>query len=181
MILLTGQRPGEVFRMRWCDIEDSAWWVIPAEVAKNGEASRLYLSPQARAILDELRPATGGSEWVLESPLKPGTHLTTIKTAYQGILQRTAMRPWSPHDLRRTAASKMSVMGVDRRVIQGILNHQDRSVTAVYDRYSLDPEKQRALTEWGRRVEQIIGGKPEGGWWSFGRPPRLAPAGLHRS
>jgi integrase len=157
LILLTAQRPGEVFRMRWRDIEDGAWWVIPAEVAKNGEANRVYLSPQARAILDDLRDETGDSEWVLESPRRPGTHLTTVKTAMQGILSRTGMRPWTPHDLRRTAASKISAMGISRRVVQAILNHKDRSVTAVYDRYGLDPEKQAALTEWGRRFETIAG------------------------
>jgi integrase len=47
LILLTAQRPGEVFRMRWRDIEDGAWWVVPAEVAKNGEANRVYLSEKA--------------------------------------------------------------------------------------------------------------------------------------
>jgi len=73
LILLTAQRPGEVFSMRWRDIEDGACWVVPAEVAKNGEANRVYLSPQARAVLDDLRLHTGGSEWVLESPRKPGT------------------------------------------------------------------------------------------------------------
>jgi integrase len=75
-----------------------------------------------------------------------------------GLVDRGGMRPWSPHDLRRTAASKMRAMGVSRLVVQGILNHKDRSVTAVYDRYGADPEKQRALTEWGRRVEEIAGG-----------------------
>jgi integrase len=35
------------------------------------------------------------------------------------------MRTWTPHDLRRTAASKMRSLGVDRRVVQGILNHKD--------------------------------------------------------
>jgi len=39
---------------------------------------------------------------------------------------------------------------------------QDRSVTAVYDRYGADPEKQRALREWERRVEEIAGGGAEG-------------------
>jgi integrase len=159
LILLTAQRPGEVFTMRWRDIEDGVWWVIPAEVAKNGEANRVYLSPQALSILDELRGQTGGSQWVLESPRKPGTHLTTIKTAMQGILGRTDMRPWSPHDLRRTAASKMRAMGVSRLVVQGILNHKDRSVTAIYDRYGADPEKQQALTDWGQRVEEISSGQ----------------------
>ena len=48
---------------------------------------------------------------------------------------------------------------VSRLVVQGILNHKDRSVTAVYDRYGADPEKQRALTEWGRRVEEVGSGE----------------------
>lgn len=39
------------------------------------------------------------------------------------------------HDLRRTAASKMRAMGASRRIVQAVLNHKDRSVTAVYDRY----------------------------------------------
>jgi integrase len=47
LILLTAQRPGEVLRMRWCDIEDGAWWTVPADVAKNGRANRVYLSEKA--------------------------------------------------------------------------------------------------------------------------------------
>ena len=138
-------------------------------------ANRVYLSPQARAILDELRPATGDTDWVLESPRKPGTHLTTVRTARLSILDRDDMRPWTPHDLRRTTASKMRAMGVSRLVVQGILNHKDRSVTAVYDRYGADPEKQRALTEWGRRVEEIAGGEPKARVVEF--PMRVGAAG----
>lgn len=162
LILLTAQRPGEVFSMRWSDIEDSAWWVIPAEVAKNGEANRVPLSPKVRKILDELRPKTGKGTWVLPSPFKRGAHLTSLKTVNDTIVRKTGMRPWTPHDLRRTAASKMSAEGVPRRVLQAILNHKDRSVTAVYDRYRLDRERREALSAWGRRVEEIVGGGPAG-------------------
>ncbi len=162
MILLTAQRPGEVMAMRWADIEDGSWWVIPAEVAKNGEANRVPLSPQVREILDRLRPVTGASGWVFESPYKKGHHLTTLKTANYAIVERAGMRPWTPHDLRRTAASKMRALGVERRTVQAILNHKDSDVTAVYDRYGMDREKKQALSEWGRRVEEIVGGGPAG-------------------
>jgi len=162
MLLLTAQRPGEVLRMRWSLIEDGRWWVIPAEVAKNGEANRVPLSPQAQEILDRLRPYTGESDWVFESQLKPGCHQTTITAAARGIVKRAKMRHWTPHDLRRTAASKMRAMGVTRRVVQSILNHKDGSITAVYDRYGMDPEKETALTDWGRRVEEIVGGGSPG-------------------
>jgi integrase len=162
LILLTAQRPGEVFSMRWRDIEDGAWWVIPAEVAKNGEANRVPLSPQVREILDELRPETGDGDFVLASPYKRGAHLRTLKTANTTMRNRRKMRSWTPHDLRRTAASKMRALGVDRRVVQAILNHKDWSITAVYDRYGMDPEKQEALDLWGRRVERIVGGGAPG-------------------
>jgi integrase len=175
LILLTAQRPGEVFRMRWRDLEDGTWWVIPAEVAKNGEFNRVPLSPQARKILHWLRPHTGGSEWVLESPYKAGSHLTTVKTASHGIVKRAGMRPWTPHDLRRTAVSKMRALGVDRRVVQAILNHKDSEITAVYDRYSMDPEKEQALAGWGRRVEEIVRLGGQGAVGSF--PIRSARRG----
>jgi integrase len=68
------------------------------------------------------------------------------------------MKHWTPHDLRRTAASKMRAMNVPRPVVQAILNHKDRSVTAVYDRYGQDPEKREALCIWARRVEEIVAG-----------------------
>ena len=162
LILLTAQRPGEVLSMRWRDIEDGEWWVVPAEVAKNGEANRVYLSPQAREILQGLRAANGTSEWVLDSGRKPGHHLTTVKTAENAILRRHEMRHWTPHDLRRTSASRLRALGVSRLVVQAILNHKDRSVTAVYDRYGQDPEKREALCAWGRRVEEIVRGSGPG-------------------
>lgn len=170
LILLTAQRPGEVMRMRWRDLEDGAWWVIPAEVAKNGEANRVPLSPQVRKILDELRPLTGDGEHVLPSPYKKGASLTSLKTVNDTIVRNAEMRRWTPHDLRRTAASKMSAQGVPRRVLQAILNHKDRSVTAVYDRYSLDREKVEAISAWSRRVEEIVGGGVPGEVVAFPGP-----------
>jgi integrase len=119
------------------------------------------LSPQAQAILRKLKAETGSSEWVFESGRKAGHHLTTLKTANQGILRRQGMKHWTPHDLRRTAASRMSEAGVSRIVLQAILNHKDRSVTAIYDRHAYHREKRDALCAWGRRVEEIASGGPQ--------------------
>jgi integrase len=109
-------------------------------------------------------------------PFKRGAHLTSLKTVNDTIVRKTGMRPWTPHDLRRTAASKMRAIGTDRRVLQALLNHKDRSVTAVYDRYAMDREKQEAVAAWGRRVEQIVGGGDQGAVVPF--PGRhLSPRG----
>jgi hypothetical protein len=61
----------------------------------------------------------------------------------------------------------MRAIGVPRLVVQAILNHRDRSVTAVYDRYGQDPEKKAALCAWGRRVEEIVRGQRPGGVVEF--------------
>ena len=62
-----------------------------------------------------------------------------------------------PHDLRRTAASHMTGMGISRLVVSKLLNHVERGVTAVYDRHSYDQEKRAALEAWGAHLERIIG------------------------
>jgi integrase len=64
------------------------------------------------------------------------------------------------HDLRRTAASHMAALGVARFVIARLLNHVDSAVTAVYDRYSYDLDKTKALQLWDRRLDEIACGKP---------------------
>ena len=63
----------------------------------------------------------------------------------------------TPHDLRRTAASHMASLGVNRLVISKILNHTEHSVTSVYDRYSYDAEKKEALERWSDYLLGLIG------------------------
>ena len=63
---------------------------------------------------------------------------------------------WKFHDLRRTVATNLSKLGVDRFLIQRIINHSDKSVTAIYDRYSYINEKREALQKWADRLHDII-------------------------
>ncbi len=55
-------------------------------------------------------------------------------------------------DLRRTAASIMTGMGIERLNVRKVLNHVERGMTAVYDRHSYDAEKRAALREWEWRL-----------------------------
>ena len=66
----------------------------------------------------------------------------------------SALRPTA--DLRRTAASYMTSMGISRLVVAKILNHVEQGVTRVYDRHSYDQEKRRALDAWGQRLTDIV-------------------------
>jgi hypothetical protein len=52
--LLTAQRGQEVRLMRWADIDlANGWWMVPAEFAKNGVATRVFLNRAAVTLLRE--------------------------------------------------------------------------------------------------------------------------------
>jgi integrase len=68
---------------------------------------------------------------------------------------------FTPHDLRRTAATHMTTLGIQRLHVSKVLNHSDGDdITAVYDRYDFWDEKQRALATWEAELRAIIHGKP---------------------
>ena len=156
--LITAQRGGEVMSMRWEDLDlDTCWWTIPAERSKNGLSHRVPLSSQAFAVLRDAKAQERDSIWVFPSPI-PGRHLEHLVQATKRIRERSDVE-FVPHDLRRSAASFMTSMGIPRLTVKKLLNHVERDVTATYDRHSYDQEKRHALEAWGRRLEEIVSGR----------------------
>lgn len=59
------QRPGELRRMEWSELDlSAAIWSIPAEKMKMRQAHIVPLSSQALAVLREIQPLTGDYQWV---------------------------------------------------------------------------------------------------------------------
>ena len=72
-------------------------------------------------------------------------------------VQKTIKVAFTPHDLRRTASSAMKSMGIPRLTVSKILNHSEGGVTAKhYDHYAYDKEKQVAMLDWDRKLNQIL-------------------------
>jgi len=69
---------------------------------------------------------------------------------------------FTPHDLRRTAATRMAESGEMDEVIDAVLNHAKQGVIRVYNLYRYDKEKQAALESWDRRLRSIITGEASG-------------------
>lgn len=156
--LLTAQRGGEIQTMRWKDIDlHSASWTIPPERSKNGRSHFVPLSAPPVAILQELQDLTGDSEWIFPSPSRSGQHIANVQKAAGRVRKSTGIEDFVLHDLRRTAASHMTSMGIPRLVVSKILNHAEHGVTRVYDRHSYDQEKREALDQWSERLQVIIG------------------------
>jgi len=156
--LMTAQRGGEVASMTWRDIDlDNGWWTIPAERSKNRRSHRVPLTAPASALLTELRDHSGDSDWVFPSPTRSGRHIKNVQKAAQRVREASGVTDFVLHDLRRTAASHMTSIGISRLVVSKILNHVEQGITRVYDRYSYDGEKKQALDEWGDHLMKIVG------------------------
>ncbi len=158
--LVTGQRKAEIVSAAWDEIDlTDRWWTIPPEKAKNKMAHRVPLSHLAMELLQAAKNITGNSPWIFPSP-QTDRHITP--EAIDHALRRPGLEAlgfsFVPHDLRRSAASHMTGMGISRLVVSKILNHVEKGVTAVYDRHSYDREKRQALEAWGCKLKGIIKG-----------------------
>ena len=160
LILTTAQRPGEVIAMEWEEIEGD-WWIVPGEKTKNGQPSRVPLSPLALRILSEIPqhgkyvfPKYKGQELI------PGSHMATmaLSRAVHRNRDKSGLDPWTPHDLRRTAATHIARLGFGAHV-GAVLNHTPQGITKrVYDLYTYDKEKRLALNTWGDEITRLITG-----------------------
>lgn len=155
--LLTAQRGGEVMGMTWDEI-DGDWWTIPPERSKNKLAHRVPLTTMTQRLLTEMKElaAKRPSRYVFPSP-KGDTCIANVQKTIQRVRKATGI-DFRGHDLRRTAASHMTGMGIPRLTVSKILNHVEPGVTAVYDRHSYDKEKREALEAWTRRLQLMVSG-----------------------
>jgi integrase len=176
LVLVTAQRPGEVTGMHTREIE-GRWWTIPAERAKNGREHRVYLTDTALELVGDIE----GKGFVFPCPHQMkeqsiDSHALPVavrrnvacpltdkkgKPLYDAdgkpaTENRLGVEKFTPHDLRRTAATFMAGMGFMDEIIDAVLNHVKQGVIRTYNRHKYDKEKQQALEAWERKLNSII-------------------------
>ncbi len=156
--LLTAQRGGEVSLMAWEDIDlDRRTWTIPRPYTKTkSNAHEVPLSQQVVDLITSLSEEHKG--WVFPSARAKGKPIVNIRKAAERVVEATGI-DFNPHDLRRTAATFVTEMGIPRLVVSKILNHAEGGVTWKYDRHEYEAEKRDALDRWGKRVDEILKNK----------------------
>jgi integrase len=160
MLILTGQRLGEVSGMRWSEIDMAArLWSLPRERTKNAKAHSVPLSPQALAIILR-QPRIEGCAFVFTANGSQAvTGFSKIKRRLDSRLPD--MQPWRLHDLRRSCATGLARIGVDIAVVERILNHTSgvfRGVVGTYQRHAYEDERRVALERWGRHIDALASG-----------------------
>ena len=164
VLLLTGQRRGEVVGMRWDELDlDAGWWELPAARSKNGRLHRIPLVGQAYSILREMEERRGDSVFVFPGRYGRGVIVNFAKPLAR-IIKRAELTAFSVHDLRRTCATGMAKAGVSPAIISKVLNHltantgASRITEVHYAKYSYDAEKEAALLRWDEVIAGMING-----------------------
>jgi integrase len=159
LLLVTAQRRSEVVLATWSEFDfEEMVWSISSERSKNGIANRVPLSPLAVDLLKQIKALSGDSDYLFPSPRNKGQPVVAVSLSHavKNNLAAWKVAPFTPHDLRRSAASELAQLGISRLVIEKILNHKDKGIAGVYDRYGYDREKRHALDAWGRRLDDIL-------------------------
>jgi integrase len=76
-----------------------------------------------------------------------------------GIREFLKMEHFTPHDLRRTAATIARRAGAPREGVKATLDHVNGDVTAVYDKYDMLKEKTDVQGVLAKALKDIIGDK----------------------
>jgi integrase len=160
LALVLGQRREEIGRMRWGEVNEAEGvWTLARDRTKAGRGHVVPIPALAIEILGKV--PRGSGEWVLTT--RGDRPINGFGTAKERLDRRLSQEgwedePWTIHDLRRTVATGLGKLGTPRFVIGRILNHADRTVTGIYDRYEYLEEKRKALEEWGRYLEGLVRG-----------------------
>lgn len=160
LLILTGAREGEVADIAAGELDlEAGRWAIPGERTKNGLGYVVPLSALAvaelRAVWPEDPPA---ADYRLLGRVKGGGFrgFGKLKTRMDAAAKVSG---WRWHDLRRTARTGMTRLGVPRDHAEAAINHvSGRSkLERTYDRHDYGPEVIAALTAWQGHVAGLVG------------------------
>lgn len=173
LVLVTGQRPGEVAGMHVKEITGRIWTIPAARRGKTETAQAVYLTDTAleiiaaaKAELERLQARRKAPQagFIFEAtPGKPITNAALARAVERahGALGAKQVDPWgrwTPHDLRRTMRTGLSACKVPPHIAELVIGHTKRGIVAVYDQHGFEDERQHALEAWERRLLAIVNG-----------------------
>ena len=169
---------------RWDHVDlDRATWFIPKENVKGSRGTKqdqmVFLSRFALEQFKALRARTGHTQWCFPSR-KGDSHVCVKSVSKQVgdrqlrfknrkdlrhrtnddtlILSKGESGEWTPHDLRRTAATMMQALGISPDVIDRCQNHvlSGSRVRRHYLQHEYADEKRAAWRTLGAEIEKIL-------------------------
>lgn len=160
MILLSGQRPSEVLSMRRSHLHAETWR-IPAALTKSKK--RVHVIPITQTMQEIIDSKPDGDLLFPDSSGdKPLAHARLSRALKESRANQDSplhgIAGFSPHDLRRTAATHLGALGYLDAEIGILLNHSSAGVTKIYNRGDASTRLRPMLEAWRRRLDRILTG-----------------------
>lgn len=168
LLILTAQRRVEVAALLWPEIDLVTFaWSLPGSRTKNKRPHVVPLSEAAAELLESIPRYAGGDFLFGMSGRSSFSGFSRAKarlderiaTLAKKELEAKKVDPWTLHDIRRTAATRMADLGVMPHIIEAALNHISGSkagVAGTYNRSLYEPEKRAALELWAKHVDTCV-------------------------
>lgn len=130
MALYTGMRRGELFKLKWEDVDFGRGFILIRD-PKGGKSQSIPLNDAARKLLENHERTTNSYVF----PSKSGEQLVNIRKSANRIKKRAGLpddfRPL--HGLRHTYASMLASSGkVDIYTLQKLMTHKSPAMTQRY-------------------------------------------------
>jgi integrase len=173
--LLTGSRPSEAAEidlkeLAALDKADAQTWIIPGGRTKNKRAHLVPLSRMAvEVVQDGLEIIDEDDAFLFPSPIKRtapiDSHALAVamrRMSESDKLTGPGSKTWkadppTPHDLRRTFATRLAELGVAKEDRDACLNHTPTDVGSKhYDLYERAKEKRAAMELWASTLTGIL-------------------------
>ena len=174
MVVVTGQRPGEVSGMHEDEIS-GRWWTIPASRrGKTENTHDVYLTDSAMEIIADAKAEIERLHKRRKEPwsgnifeARPGKPLTRHAVSravarYHIELGAKLVAPWgrwTPHDLRRTMRTGLSACKVRPDIAEIVIGHVIPGIRGVYDKHDFKDDLRAAALAWEARLMAIVDGR----------------------
>lgn len=150
-------RTTELRYMKWDEIKDRRFWLIPESRMKMKKPHIVPLSDYALGLLADLKIINGGSEYVFNSPVrhnKPICENTLLYTLYR-LGYRGRMTVHGFRALASTVLNQQSPFAPD--VIERQLAHKETdAIRAAYNRAEYIDERIKLMVWWSDWINQQL-------------------------
>lgn len=157
LMALTFVRTKELRHMEWSELDfDAALWLIPGAKMKKRLDLLVPLSRQSIAILEEIRPLTGGGKYVFPSARVADGSRPMSDAAINAALARLGYKgEHTGHGFRTTASTLLNEMNWDDDAIEKQLSHVDGTVRGVYNRAKHLKERTLFMQAWADYLDGL--------------------------
>jgi len=122
----TGQRIGDVRKMRWSDIEEGG---INVRQGKTGKDLWIPFTSQLATVLDRT-PRTG--LFILSQPDSQPVSYRAAAFAVMKVRKEIGAEEYDIHALRHTTASELAALGLSDDLIMAVTGHTSRASVVRY-------------------------------------------------